>query len=1191
MNRDRSKPEPGEQKLSAVLDLPAVQRMMDDLYTVTGVGFSIIDLKGNVLVGTGWQDICTQFHRKNPVSCANCLESDLALTRDVKRGEFKTYKCKNNMWDIVTPLLIGERHMGNVFTGQFFFENETPDIELFARQGETFGFDKEAYLAALARAPRHSRQKVASLMDFFTRFATMISDLGSTNLKLAEANAEHQQAAEALRQSEQKYRVVADFTHDWEYWIGVDGHFIYNSPSCEATTGYTQQEYDSDPSLVTRIIHPEDREAVARHFSEVATDADTHEMRFRIIRKDGAERWLGHICRPVFDSQGKSLGRRASNRDITTSIEGEQAVARSRRDLVRAQEVARIGNWFMDVRQDILTWSEESYRIFEVPPGHSMTYELLLAAVHPDDREYVDKNWQAALRREKPYDIEHRIVVNGQTKWVREKAELEFDDKGALLGGLGIVHDITDRKKAEEALQQAAEEWQSTFDSITDIIMLLDPEHHIIRANKAFADIFKMTPEEAIGKHCYEIVHGTDHPHKICPHSRTMRCAGTAREEFLEPKLGIFIEATTLPMFDRNGRCTGSVHIVKNIHERKTAEAEREKLLHQVEEQRQLLESTLDQLPSGVVVRDATGNLIMGNSEVVRIFGPLPQHISAFGAKCCFHRDGRPYKPEEWPMNRTVNKGEMVFNEEIEIVQENGTRMTVLAATAPVKNDRGEVIANVGTFRDITERKKVEDDLNASEIRYRRLFEAAKDGILILDAETGMVRDVNPFLVEMLGYSHQEFLGKKVWELGFLKDVVANKRNFEELASKGYVRYEDLPLETADRRIREVEFVSNVYDIDHQKVIQCNIRDITERKRAEREIEILSRFPGENPNPVLRVNPQCTVLYANQASGYVLDRWNSAVGERLPEALCRFVTETLESGEDTTIEIDCGGRTYAFVFTPIRGFGYVNLYGRDVTERKRAELALQNLTSELEERVEERTHELAVAHSKLLEQLEYRAESEQSLRSLSSRLLGAQEEERRSIARELHDQTGQSLTVLKLMVGRADRVAPEEMKPHLADISAMITEIVRQVRSLSLSLRPGVLDDLGLVPAMKWLFKQLHTQADLKVHFEHDAIGQLPPDASTALYRVTQEALTNVMRHAGVKEVWVSLSNVDSQITLRIKDLGHGFDSTAPGASRSTGLSAMRERAALIGGSCVIESRPGKGTVITILLPLPNQIT
>ena len=136
-------------------------------------------------------------------------------------------------------------------------------------------------------------------------------------------------------------------------------------------------------------------------------------------------------------------------------------------------------------------------------------------------------------------------------------------------------------------------------------------------------------------------------------------------------------------------------------------------------------------------------------------------------------------------------------------------------------------------FEDITERKQTKEALEASEIRYRRLFEAAQDGILILDADTGQISDVNPFLIEMLGYSHEDLLGKKLWEIGAFKDIEASKAAFSHLQSKGYVRYNDLPLETKDGRLIAVEFVSNVYIVNHHKVIQCNIRDITQRKQAE----------------------------------------------------------------------------------------------------------------------------------------------------------------------------------------------------------------------------------------------------------------------------------------------------------------------------------------------------------------------
>ena len=131
------------------------------------------------------------------------------------------------------------------------------------------------------------------------------------------------------------------------------------------------------------------------------------------------------------------------------------------------------------------------------------------------------------------------------------------------------------------------------------------------------------------------------------------------------------------------------------------------------------------------------------------------------------------------------------------------------------------------------------ETLRTSEIRYRRLFESARDGILILNADTLRITDVNPFMSELLNYSHDEFLEKELWEIGVFNDKDASQQAFRELQLTGYLRYEDLPLQTKEGNLREVEFVSNVYDEGAHRVIQCNIRDITDRKRAEEERKVL----------------------------------------------------------------------------------------------------------------------------------------------------------------------------------------------------------------------------------------------------------------------------------------------------------------------------------------------------------------
>jgi len=139
-------------------------------------------------------------------------------------------------------------------------------------------------------------------------------------------------------------------------------------------------------------------------------------------------------------------------------------------------------------------------------------------------------------------------------------------------------------------------------------------------------------------------------------------------------------------------------------------------------------------------------------------------------------------------------------------------------------------------IEDITEPRRKENELRASEVRYRRLFETAQDGILILDGETRKIIDVNPFLFELLGYTRAELVGKELWQLGLFRDIEVSQNAFQKLQDSGYIRYDDLPLEAKSGRRLEVEFVSNVYYVNHTKVIQCNIRDVTERKRIEEQL-------------------------------------------------------------------------------------------------------------------------------------------------------------------------------------------------------------------------------------------------------------------------------------------------------------------------------------------------------------------
>jgi signal transduction histidine kinase len=245
---------------------------------------------------------------------------------------------------------------------------------------------------------------------------------------------------------------------------------------------------------------------------------------------------------------------------------------------------------------------------------------------------------------------------------------------------------------------------------------------------------------------------------------------------------------------------------------------------------------------------------------------------------------------------------------------------------------------------------------------------------------------------------------------------------------------------------------------------------------------------------------------------------------------------------------------------------------------KQAESALRKAHHELEMRVEERTGELSRANA--------------ALKTLSLRLVEVQESERRYIARELHDEIGQMLTGLKLILETSFHPTNTAQEQTLSEAISLVHDTMEQVRKLSIDLRPQMLDDLGLLPALNWHFKRYSRQTGIEVSFRHTLLAErLSSLLETAIFRIAQEALTNVARHAGVKEVIVRLAQNTEGVGLEIEDHGKGFSPERALERRSsTGLIGMKERAELLGGHYILKSAPGQGTRLMVTLPLHDPL-
>lgn len=188
-------------EFSDIMDLQAVQSLVDMMYKLTAIPFAILDLEGNVLVGAGWQRACAEFHRVHPESCKNCKESDLQLSDGIPVETFRLYHCENHMWDMASPIVLGDRHIGNVFSGQFFFDDEEIDLEVFRQQARTYGFDESRYLDAIREAPRLSREHAETGMAFYAKLTDLLAKLGYSGIRLGRSIAETKHVNAQLAES------------------------------------------------------------------------------------------------------------------------------------------------------------------------------------------------------------------------------------------------------------------------------------------------------------------------------------------------------------------------------------------------------------------------------------------------------------------------------------------------------------------------------------------------------------------------------------------------------------------------------------------------------------------------------------------------------------------------------------------------------------------------------------------------------------------------------------------------------------------------------------------------------------------------------------------------------------------------------------------------------------------------------
>ena len=630
----------------------------------------------------------------------------------------------------------------------------------------------------------------------------------------------------------------------------------------------------------------------------------------------------------------------------------------------------------------------------------------------------------------------------------------------------------------------------------------------------------------------------------------------------------------------------------------------------------------------GVWEWNLESNLVLWDAQMFRIYGlpPTSDNLVPYATQ------RNAILPEDRPQQDLLLKDALLSlgrsSREFRIRRaDDGTQRHIRSVERVQTDSQGKATSVIGTILDISESKTSAERIKQSEIRYRRLFEAAHDGVLLLDPATNKITDANPFMTSLLGYSKDQLVGKELFEIGFLKDETFSRTAFAKLKTDHEIRYENLPLRNSHGHHQEVEVVANLYDEGGHNIIQCNIRDITARKQAEtillRSKTLFTSLINQAPVGVYVVDSQFRLQQINPMAVPNFAGIKPLIGRDFAEIvhliwpkkaasdIIKRFRHTLATGQpyqapdisakrkDTGIK-----KVYEWsiqrVELPDTDFGVVCFFS-DITERTQESeailhLAVANALNDKLKRtlVQQQITANALASSQLLtnQLLKESRLMRQAQQNLTRRLITAQEDERKRVSRDLHDVIAQSLTGINLSLAsllNQPNATPPDLRKKLKSTQSLIEQSIDTVHRFARDLRPAMLDDLGIIPSLMTYTQEFSKHNHITVSVTADpAVEKLNSSSRTVLYRIAQEALNNIAHHAHATLADIRLSLMDSKVHMEIQDNGSGF--TVSGftcAEKPTrlGLLGMKERVEMVGGQFDIDSAPGRPTTIHVTLP------
>jgi PAS domain S-box-containing protein len=694
-------------KLQDMIDLEQFQSLQDRLNEIYPFPSAIIDNEGNILTATAWQDICTQFHRKNNDCERDCLQSDQYIQSHLHEANpAVSYRCPRGLVDNATPIIIDGIHYGNYFTGQFFLEK--PDLEFYKAQAKTFGFDEDAYLEAVRKVPIWSQKQLESYLLFIKGLILIISESALKKFKEIEARKQKDESEERAT------AILSQMNDGFMITTPQGGRVVdVNDAMCHML-GYTRDEM---LEITMAEIEANDSPEVITHRIQAIIQTDSAHFESRYRRKNGTI-FEVDVSLTYLPTRKLFFG---FHRDISARKQAEEALLVSEEKYKRLHESAGVGIGYYSPNGEVISFNTLAAKNMGGKPedftGKSI-YELFPKMTGDVYMERIHKAAASDIVQE----YEDKVDLPGEPMWFISAFTRILNSANQVIGIQIISTDITRLKRAEEALRESEAKHKNMIANISDVIAIMAKDGTLRYKSPNIEKWFGWQPDDLTGTDGWDTVHPDDLERIQKEFLMLLEKDGAEKtvEYRYKCKDGSYkvihltaVNLTNDPMIN------GVLMNYRDVTERKLAD---QALLASEEQYRRLIEI----LHSGVVVHAPNTEILLANQKASILLGLSLEQMQGKVANdpdwCFIREDGTRLPLDEYPVMLTIATGQPMENYVIGIDQPMGKRIWALVNTYPDFDDNHLLRQVVITFIDMTERKRAEEIIHAGQVELQRLL-------------------------------------------------------------------------------------------------------------------------------------------------------------------------------------------------------------------------------------------------------------------------------------------------------------------------------------------------------------------------------------------------------------------------------------------------------------------------------------